>query len=181
MPAVLSAQGKRPLSFVSTCKLPLLLEAFPLPETAGDRALVPTSLHYCMYHVEGKSTSETSGAEKDLWKIHELRHPQSTKDHIPFWGHQGKFPRGGGCWGQSFKITQESGPEIKWEGNARWRSKNPVGGMSGDGVVDIGSGQCVCVKMVMAGDREYLCLYHLVVSGVTERHKGVTRMSLFLL
>lgn len=46
-------------------------------------------------------------------------------------------------------------------------------------MVDIGSGQCVCVKMVMAGDREYLCLYHLVVSGVTERHKGVTRMSLF--
>lgn len=43
-------------------------------------------------------------------------------------------------------------------------------------MVDIGSGQCVCVKMVMAGDREYLCLYHLVVSGVTERHKGVTRM-----
>lgn len=43
--------------------------------------------------------------------------------------------------------------------------------------VDIGSSQCVCVKMVMAGDREYLCVFiTLVVSGVTERHKGVTRM-----
>ena len=53
-----------------------------------------------------------------------------------------------------------------------------------NGVVNIGSGVCVCVcvcvceKMVMAGDREYLCLYHLVVSGVIECFEllSVTKM-----
>lgn len=47
-----------------------------------------------------------------------------------------------------------------------------------NGVVNIGSGVCVCEKMVMAGDREYLCLYYLVVSGVTECFEllSVTKM-----